>query len=92
MKETKVRTYRIDGDTIEVLFEFDALCKRWIGDYPYFAEEPRKTPNGRYWRNVTQTGCPHADSQFQDCGTCSHLIKQNQDDLIGVCFNDILLA
>lgn len=92
MTQNKTRTYRIDGDILEVRFEFDEICKKWIGIYPYFADEPRKTPGGRYWRNVTHTGCPHADSQFQDCGTCSHLVKQNHDDLIGVCYNDHLLA
>lgn len=88
MKETKIRTYRIDGDTLEVLFELHETCGVWIGNYPYFEEEPRYTPNGRLWKNVTYDGCPHADPVYKDCGTCPHLNKEQPKDLIGVCFHE----
>jgi len=88
LEKTKIRTYRIDGDSLEVLFEFREACGAWIGDYPYFKETPRRTPNGRSWRNVTYDSCPHADPEYGDCGTCPHLNREQPHDLIGVCFHE----
>ena len=87
MTKTKLRTYRIDGDTIEVSFTFHEQCGRWIGDYPFFEEEPRYTPSGRPWTNVTN-GCPHAAGTHGDCGTCPHLKREQDNDLIVVCFHE----
>ncbi len=87
-KETvKLRTICIDGDSITVPFAKDCLSGVWIGEYPFFKEEPRFTPSGRPWRNVSFTGCPHHEStEYNDCGTCRHLIKAEAKDLVGVCF------
>lgn len=90
MKKTKMQTYHIDGDTLDVLFEFHEQYGVWIGDYPYFEEEPRLTASGRRWRNVTHDSCPHAEGTHGDCGTCPHLVRQDPGDLIGVCFHEAL--
>ncbi len=84
----KIRTYYIDGDTVEVLFTYDEESQRYIGSYPDFEQEPRYTPNGRPWVNVTHTGCPYADQEYDDCGSCDYIEKENSSDLIGVCMND----
>lgn len=84
------RNFCVDGDTIEVEFRYDAQWKVWLGEYPFFDEEPRYTPSGRPWKNVMHTGCPHAAGNYDDCGTCPHLKKQGANDLVGVCFHDAL--
>ena len=88
MEQTRIRIYHIDGDTLEVLFEFQEPCGAWIGDYPYFEDEPRHTPAGRPWKNVTHDGCLHAQHRMRDCGTCPHLKREQQTDLIGVCYHE----
>lgn len=88
MNKKQLRTYRIDGDTLEVLFELHEQSGAWIGSYPYFDEEPRVTAYGRRWRNVYHDACPHAEGTHGDCGTCVHLKRQNPNDLIGVCFHE----
>lgn len=57
----------------------------FLADYPDFEETPRYTPSGRPWRSVVSTGCPYAAGEYDDCGSCPHLMKQNRGDLIGVC-------
>lgn len=88
MNKTELRTYRIDGDVLEVLFEFQEKYSVWIGNYPCFEEEPRRTASGRPWRNVYHDTCRHAEATHGDCGTCIHLKRQNPNDLIGVCFHE----
>lgn len=90
MSATKIETYRIDGDQIDVIFTLDTFSGAWIGDYPFFEEEPRITPSGRPWRNVTHDNCPFAAGAYSDCGTCPYLIKQASGDLVGVCFHEAL--
>ncbi len=90
MAKVEKRAFCVDSDTVHVEFLYDEKFDVWIGDFPYFDEEPRLTPNGRRWKNVSSTDCPYADPQYRDCGTCPHLKKQNPTDLIGVCFNDKL--
>jgi len=90
VSKTKIRTYRIDGDTLDVLFEFHEACGVWIGDYPFFDEEPRRTASGRWWRNVMNDTCPHATGRHGDCGTCTHLVREQPNDLIGVCYHESL--
>ncbi len=82
------RTFCIDGDTLVIPFRYDPIWQMWLGDYPYFEEEPRCTPSGRPWRNVTSTHCPHAAGDEDDCGACPYLVKQADADLIGVCFHE----
>lgn len=90
MQKSITRVFSLDGDRQDVLFSFDAASGLWIGDYPYYEEEPRHTPNGRPWKNVSHTDCPFADPVFRDCGTCPHLRKQDRQDMIGVCFHESL--
>ncbi len=90
-KNTKIRSIRVDDDSIAVPFTFDEQCGVWLGEYPFFKEEPRYTPSGRPWRNVSFTGCPHhGRSEYNDCGTCHHLKKAEATDLVGVCFHEEL--
>jgi len=89
--QTLKKKITIDNDTVEIEFRFDELWNVWLGDWPFFAEEPRYTPNGRPWHNVTHEGCPYAScSQSGDCSGCPHFKRQNPKDMIGVCFNDAL--
>ena len=88
--ERRQKVYTIDNDTLHVDFTYDEACRVWIGDYPYFEEEPRRTPTGRRWRNVTHDSCPHADGPYGDCGSCTHLVRHEPGDLIGVCFHEAL--
>ena len=90
MSQIMVQTYHIDGDTLQVSFELDEPSGAWIGDYPFFEEEPRITPAGRPWCNVTHDSCPYAAGTHGDCGTCPHLVKQSENDLVGVCFHEAL--
>lgn len=90
MEKVKLKTFSLDGDTIEVRFRYDADCDVWHGDYPDFIENPRYTPNGRPWVDVTKDDCPHTTSEYGDCGGCEYLHKQDDADLLGVCMNDKL--
>lgn len=88
MKKKEKRTFHIDGDILEVEFRYDKDWKVWLGDFPYFAEEPRHTPSGRPWRNVIHEGCPHASITGEACGACSYLKRQSPGDMIGVCYHE----
>ncbi len=90
MAKIEKRAFCVDYDTVHVEFIYDEKFDVWIGDFPYFDEEPRLTLNGRQWKNVSFTECPYVDSQYMDCGTCRYFKRQNKTDLIGVCFNDAL--
>ena len=85
MENKKHRIYQIDGDFLEVLFEYDEESGQYFGDYPDFEETPRYTPSGRPWVNVTIEGCPHADQEYDDCGSCQYMRREHPMDLIGVC-------
>ncbi len=90
-KQKKFRTICVDDDAIEVLFLYDAQWDVWIGEYPFFKEEPRYTRSGRPWKNAAYNECPHHQGgDCNDCGSCLHFKKADVMDLIGVCFNDIL--
>lgn len=90
-EETKVRTICVDADAIEVAFRYDGQWNVWLGDYPYFKEEPRHTPSGRPWRNAVYAECPHhPDPEYNDCGSCAYFKKEDPKDMIGVCFCDAL--
>lgn len=90
MVQKETRTFHIDGDTLEIEFRYDKDWQVWLGDYPYFKEDPRYTPSGRPWRNVIHEGCPYASIVGEICGACSHLMRQSSGDLIGVCFHEDL--
>lgn len=88
MEKVKHKTFSLDGDTIEVKFRLDIECNVWHGEYPDFIENPRYTPSGRPWFNVTKDDCEYSTSEYGDCGGCEHLIKQDDLDLLGVCMNN----
>ncbi len=90
MKNDIKKTYRLDGDVLEVIFRYDELSKKHLGDFPEFTDEPRYTPNGRKWVDVITEGCSHADGTDKTCGTCSYMVKQEEADIIGICMNDNL--
>ncbi len=90
MTNEKIRLYRLDGDELEVVFVYDEQSGRHFGDYPDFTENPRHTPKGRPWVNVMTEGCPFADDDYGDCGSCPHFLSEQQGDLIGICKNDEL--
>ena len=86
MSKQKICRFAIDGDVIEVNFFYDNDTNRWYGDFPVFGQSPRYTPNGRPWKNVFDTDCEHCDSEFGDCGGCSHFTREGENDVIAVCF------
>lgn len=89
--EYKTRVIRVDDDALEIRFRYDELCGVWLGDYPYFIEEPRFTPGGRPWRNACYTECPYAAPHpHDDCSSCPHFTREQPNDRIGVCFHDAL--
>ncbi len=90
MSKRELRTFRVDGDTLEIEFRYDEDWSVWLGEYPYFKEDPRFTPSGRPWRNVIHEGCPHAPNRGDTCGECSYLRRQSPGDMIGVCFHEAI--
>lgn len=85
MEKVKKRIYTLDGDSLTLCLYYDEDCGLWIEEYIDFDTIPRYTPKGRMWRSVTYEGCPYADPVYRDCGTCKHLIKEQPEDLIGIC-------
>lgn len=88
--KTKKRIISVDGDAIEVQFRLEELWNVWLGDYPFFADEPRYTASGRPWRNVAHAECPYAAGESDDCGSCPHYKREHPMDMIGVCFHEAL--
>ncbi len=88
MKKNSVKTYYLDGDSLEVTFRYDELSGKYLGNYPDFYDTPRYTPNGRKWVDAITGNCPHADGDDKTCGTCSYMLKQEERDILGVCNND----
>ncbi|MBQ2765296.1 MAG: hypothetical protein IJO94_01020 [Firmicutes bacterium] len=91
MRKKMFRTIRVDEDALEIMFLYDDKWRTWIGQYPFFKEEPRYTPSGRPWRNAVFTECIyHKEDNYSDCGSCPHFVKHDPKDLIGVCFHEKL--
>lgn len=88
MVRKETRTFLIDGDALKVEFRYDEEWKVWLGNYPYFEDEPRYTPSGRPWRNVIHEGCPYASATGESCSVCVYLQRQSPGDMIGVCFHE----
>ncbi len=84
----QMRVFRIDGDELAVRFRLHEKTGHYLGTYPDFLTEPRHTPAGRPWVNVTIDSCPYAPQPDGDCGGCMHLKKEDPGDLIGVCFHE----
>ncbi len=90
MEQIRLKTFSLDGDTIEVKFRYDADSNVWHGDSPDLIKNPRYTPTGRPWVDVVKDDCPYATSELGDCGRCKHLSKQDDTDLLWVCMNENL--
>ncbi len=90
MEKTIKKAYNLDGDFLEITFHLDEPSGRYLGDYPNFSEKPRYTPNGRKWTDTITDDCLHADGKDRTCGACSYMLRQNNNDIIGVCMNDEL--
>lgn len=91
MNDSRIRTFCIDGDNLEVIFTLDKESQKFIGNYPDFELNPRLTKSGLPWVNAIQDGCENALSRYSpqkpcmDCGSCKHYVTENEFDLIGVC-------
>ena len=90
MQEERRKTFQVDGDRFTVPYHYDEGAKIFIGQFPEFEEEPRYTPSGRPWKNAVTVGCHYAAGDYDDCGSCPHLIKADPRDIIGVCFHERL--
>lgn len=90
MVNRETRTFHIDGDSLSIVFRYDELWHVWLGDYPYFENEPRRTPSGRPWKNAIHEGCPHNSAPGENCGACIYLKRESPGDMIGVCFHDAM--
>lgn len=90
MEEIRERRFNLDGDTITVCQVYDSELGIYRNDYPDFEESPRVTPTGRQWVSVFKEDCPHATSEYGDCGSCDYFRCENQGDLIGICDNEAL--
>lgn len=88
MQRDKLKTFHVDGDLLTVQYHYDERADVFIGQFPEFEEEPRYTPNGRPWKSVVSVGCPYATGEFDDCGSCSYLIREGSRDIAGVCFHE----
>ena len=86
MADRKIRCFEIDGDVLEIEYVYDHETGRWFGNYPVFVETPRYTPGGRPWKNVFESECSFSDSEFGDCGGCSHFRREDPLDVIAVCY------
>lgn len=90
MADFKKRVYRLDDDTVEVAFIFDLETQLYLGDFPDFSENPKYTPGGRPWVNVTNDSCTFAEHEYGDCGSCKFFRCEQSGDLIGICENEHL--
>ena len=90
MAKERRRIFRMDDDTVEVTFVFDNESGIYLGEFPDFAEEPRYTPSGKPWVNVTNDSCQYAENEYSDCGSCRFFSCEKSGDLIGICENELL--
>ena len=90
MQPDQQKLFRVDGDVLAVTYHYDEETALYFGRFPAFEEEPRYTPHGRPWKNAVSTGCPYAAGEYDDCGSCPHLIRAEARDIIGVCFHEKL--
>jgi len=93
MDKTITRVFSFDGDSYEVVFQYNPEYGKYFGDYPDFEETPRITPAGRPWVTAMQEGCEYGQSKGDvsrcfDCGSCIYFRRERQGDLIGICENE----
>ena len=81
----KKRVFKVDGDIIEIDFNYNSDLNMYFGDYPDFSEDKRYTPNGHPWMNATNIDCSFSDEHYDDCGSCEHFLREFPNDIIGVC-------
>lgn len=82
------KTIRLDGDVLEIEAVYDYNIGKYIFDYPDFQKHPRSTPGGKKWVNALDDGCPYADDNYGDCGSCEYFKTESPKDLIGICLNE----
>lgn len=88
--KTRIRTFRNDGDAIDIVQTYHEKSGHWLGAYPCFELDKRYTPNGRPWVDVTcGDECPHCDAG-NDGGACSFFHREQDKDVIAVCFCEAL--
>ena len=83
--KNEIKLYTLDGDTVSVSRIWDEEIGCFVGDYPNFKENPRFTPSGRKWVNVTYDECPFAEKEYSDCGSCRYFKCERKGDMIGIC-------
>lgn len=86
MPKERLKTFDVAGDRLQVPYRYDEQAALWLGQFPDFEEHPRYTPEGRPWKSVVTAGCPYATGAYDDCGSCTYLVKGDAQDIIGVCF------
>lgn len=87
--EYKIRTITVDDDSIEIRYRYDEMCGVWLGDYPYFVEEPRWTPSGKPWVNAHNNDCLYEEYSGRECADCPYFKREKPNDRIGVCFYEV---
>lgn len=86
--KTRIRTYRLDGDTIDIVETYHEKSGNWVGDYPCFELDKRYTPNGRPWIDITcGDECPYCTA-YNDGGRCTYFVREKLRDIIGVCLHE----
>lgn len=91
MEQNIIRTFCLDGDSYQVIFLYDAMSKKYFGEYPDFEESPRYTASGHPWVTAMQEGCDYSVSRYaegshcMDCGSCRFYTQEQKGDLIGIC-------
>ncbi len=94
MDKTITRVFSFDGDSCEVVFQYNPDFGKYFGDYPDFEETPRFTPGGWPWITAMQEGCEYGRGKAGDmrrcfdCGSCIYFRRERPGDLIGICENE----
>lgn len=90
VQREQLKTFHVDDDLLTVPYYYDEDAEIFIGRFPEFDVDPRYTPNGRPWKSAVSDSCPYASGDYNDCGSCPYLIKEEPRDIIGVCFHESL--
>lgn len=83
MEEAKIRKFTLDSDSLTVTYQWDPASGKYLGNYPDFDQIPRYSPHGYRWVDVTMPCvCNRGKTE---CGNCPYMLKEEPDDLIGIC-------